>query len=184
MRFLIFCITGMPGSGKSLVAEGARSIGFKVISMGDMIREEAERRGINKSPKSLGELMLKLRREEGKDVVAKRCLAMINKSSSPVLIEGVRSLDELNYFKLNADVCLIAVHASPSTRFTRLLKRGRPDDPKERLTFDERDLRELKVGLGSVIALADSVFVNEGTLGNVDAAAKSFFEGLLNAKDE
>lgn len=181
---MIFCITGMPGSGKSLVAEGARSIGFKVISMGDVIREEAEKRKTGQSPKSLGDLMLTLRREEGKDVVAKRCLAMVNKSSSPVLIEGVRSLDELNYFKLHADVCLIAVHASPSTRFARLLKRGRPDDPKERTTFDERDLRELKVGLGSVIALSDSVFVNEGTLDNAGAKAKKFFEGLLNAKGE
>jgi len=180
---LIFCITGMPGSGKSLVADAAKQLGFRVVSMGDVIREEAGRRCVPKSPKSLGTLMLKLRREEGSDVVAKRCLAMVRESKSSVLIEGLRSLDELNYFKQNADVQLIAVHASPSTRFDRLLKRGRPDDPKERDAFDERDLRELQVGIGSIIALADHVFVNEGTLGDIGASAKAFFEGLLNAKN-
>jgi len=181
---LLFCITGMPGSGKSLVADAARQLGFRVISMGDVIRDEAERRGIVKSPKSLGTLMLKLRREEGNYVVAKRCLALVQASNSHVLIEGVRSLDELDYFKLNADVRLIAVHASPSTRFDRLIKRGRPDDPKDRKTFDERDLRELRVGIGSIIALADHVFVNEGTLDDIGASAKAFFEGLLRAKNE
>jgi len=183
-KMLIFCITGMPGSGKSLVADAARQLGFRVISMGDVIRYEAERRGIVKSPKSLGTLMLRLRHEEGSDVVAKRCLALVQASNSPVLIEGVRSLDELNYFKRNADVRLIAVHASPSTRFDRLLKRGRPDDPKDRATFDGRDLRELRVGIGSIIALADHVFVNEGTLDDIGASAKAFFEGLLRAKNE
>jgi len=43
---LIFCITGMPGSGKSLVADAAKQLGFRVVSMGDVIREEAERRGV------------------------------------------------------------------------------------------------------------------------------------------
>jgi len=182
MSRVIFCITGMPGSGKSLVADATKPLGFRVISMGDVIREEAERRGIAKSPEGLGVLMLKLRREQGNDVVAKRCLAMVRASQLPVLIEGMRSLDELNYFKRNADVRLIAVHASPSTRFDRLLKRGRPDDPKERGAFDERDLRELQIGLGSIIALADHVFVNEGTLDDIGTSAKTFFEDLLNAR--
>ncbi|HPC28106.1 MAG TPA: AAA family ATPase, partial [Candidatus Methanomethylicus sp.] len=88
---LIFCITGMPGSGKSLVADAAKQLGLRVVSMGDVIREEAERRGVPKSSMSLGALMLKLRREEGSDVVAKRCLAMVRESKSSVLIEGLRS---------------------------------------------------------------------------------------------
>jgi len=174
---MIFCITGMPGSGKSIISETAKSLGFKVVTMGDVIREEADARGIAKTPATLGELMLIFRKEEGDDVVAKRCLAKIRGEPLSV-IEGVRGMDELTYFKKNSEVCLIAVHASPATRFQRLLKRGRPDDPKDIETFRERDKRELDVGLGSVIALADKVFVNEGTVEDLQISVKKFFEGI------
>ena len=175
---LIFCITGMPGSGKSVVSETAKSLGFRIVAMGDIIRDEAEARGIKMTPSSLGALMLELRREEGQDVVAKRCLAKIHKRDGLVIIEGLRSPEELYYLKNNAEVLLIAVHASPATRFTRLLKRGRPDDPKDYATFRERDQRELKLGLGSVIAQADKLFINEGTLGGLRRSASRYFEGI------
>lgn len=165
----------MPGSGKSVVSATARSLGLKVVVMGDVIREEAESRGIEKTPRSLGDLMLALRKEEGNDVVAKRCLSKVS-GEDVAVIEGVRSLEELNYFRRNAQVCLLAVHASPNTRFQRLLKRGRPDDPKDLATFNERDMRELQVGIGSVIALADKVFINEGTMEELINSVREFFE--------
>jgi dephospho-CoA kinase len=172
----------MPGSGKSIVAEQAATIGYKVISMGDIIREEAKSRGIKESPRSLGTLMLKLRREEGKDVVAKRCLSRAQGGGHSI-IDGVRSLDELSFFRENASIYLVAVHASPATRFTRLLKRGRADDPKDYETFWKRDARELDVGVGSVIALADSILINEGTVGNLKRSAMKLFRGIINANE-
>lgn len=181
---MILCITGMPGSGKSIAAEQATKLGYTVISMGDIIREEARLRGIDESPKSLGALMLKLRREEGQDVVAKRCLskALALKRS---VIEGVRSPEELNFFWDNSPIFLLAVHASPSTRFQRLLRRGRGDDPKDYKTFQKRDARELEVGIGSVIALADKIIINEGSVSELEEAALKFFRGmhLANAGD-
>jgi dephospho-CoA kinase len=158
-----------------MVSETAKSLGIQIISMGDVIREEAESRGLAKTPATLGALMLQLRKEEGDYVVAKRCLGKIKHSPGSVLIEGVRSIDEVNYFKANSEICLIAVHASPKTRYKRLVKRGRPDDPKEWKTFEERDLRELGVGLGTVIALADKLFINEGTVNELSKAVKTFF---------
>jgi dephospho-CoA kinase len=170
----------MPGSGKSIVSEAAASAGYRVIAMGDIIREEAESRGIAKTPASLGSLMLELRSTEGNDVIAKRCLDKARERSSPMAIEGVRSLDELDFFKSNGGVMLIAVHASPKTRFQRLLKRGRADDPDDWATFFQRDMREIAVGIGSVIALADKVFINEGTVEVLLTSAKDYFEGIRN----
>ncbi|MGQ9759302.1 MAG: AAA family ATPase [Candidatus Methanomethylicaceae archaeon] len=172
---LLFCITGMPGSGKSIISNTARSLGLDVVVMGDIIREEANARGIRKTPKSLGKLMIELRKEEGNDIVAKRCLAKLS-GKEVAVIEGVRSLDELEFFKRNAEVCLVAVHASQPTRFQRLLKRGRPDDPKDLKTFIERDKRELQVGVGAVIALADKVFINEGTVEELIKSVEKFFK--------
>jgi len=56
---------------------------------------------------------------------------------------------------------LVAVHASPRERFRRLKSRGRPDDPTTWEEFVERDMRELELGIGNVIALADVMIVNE-----------------------
>lgn len=175
---MILCISGMPGSGKSVVSEAANEAGYRVIAMGDIIREEADSRGMDKTPASLGALMLEIRENEGPDVVAKRCLEKARKEPRDTVIEGVRSLDELNYFKSNGNVLLAAVHASPKTRFQRLLKRGRVDDPKDWETFHQRDMRELAVGIGSVIALADKIFINEGTVVSLQNLAKDFFEGI------
>ena len=38
--------------------------------------------------------------------------------------------------------------------------RGRSDDPKTREKFEERDNREISVGLGESIAIADETIVN------------------------
>ncbi|MDI9644745.1 MAG: AAA family ATPase [Candidatus Verstraetearchaeota archaeon] len=174
---MIYCITGMPGSGKSLVSEAAKSMGLTVLSMGDVIRDEAKSRGIAITPESLGSLMLRLREEEGEGVVAKKCFERAKGMGTPVVVEGLRSLEELTYFRESGDVLVVAVHASPKTRFKRLLKRGREDDPKDWKTFEERDMRELRVGLGSVIALADVVLVNEGPIPELVSSAKLLFGG-------
>lgn len=179
---MIICVTGMPGSGKSVVAEQASKIGYRVMAMGDVIREEARSRGIVESPKSLGALMLSLRREEGRDVVAKRCLAKA-KTGGPSLIEGVRSLDELHFFHKNAPIFLVAVHASPASRYRRLLKRGRADDPRDYETFRKRDSRELRVGIGSVIALADSMLINEGSMADLRRSAMKLLKVMKNADE-
>ena len=38
-------ISGLPGSGKSLVSESAAAKGAIIVSMGDIVREEAKKRG-------------------------------------------------------------------------------------------------------------------------------------------
>jgi dephospho-CoA kinase len=56
---------------------------------------------------------------------------------------------------------LVAVHASPKRRFSLLKERGRKDDPVSREMFVQRDERELGVGIGRAIALADEIIPNE-----------------------
>jgi dephospho-CoA kinase len=70
------------------------------------------------------------------------------------------------------EVITVAIHASPKTRFQRLLSRKRSDDPNTWEVFFERDSRELDVGLGDVIALADLVLINEGTIADLQAQFK------------
>ena len=158
-------ITGMPGSGKNTVREIVRGFGLPIVVMGDEVRAEAERRGLDPTPENLGKVMLQIRAEEGLGVLARRCIPKIKALESPVVVvDGVRSMHEVReYRKEFPSFKIVAVDASPKTRFERLLKRGRTDDPKDWETFVERDERELSVGIGEVIESADYTILNDGT---------------------
>jgi dephospho-CoA kinase len=72
----------------------------------------------------------------------------------------------------------MAVYASPETRFNRVYRRQRSDDPNCWEVFHERDLRELGVGVGDAIALAEYLVVNESSKANAKAAVKRFIQRI------
>ena len=92
-------VTGMPGSGKSVISRVATDLGMQVVRMGDVIREEALKR--NESP---GVVAVKLREEYGEFIVAQRCVDIIKNSKdreTSHLIEGIRSPFEVEIFQNN-----------------------------------------------------------------------------------
>ena len=171
---LVVGLAGMPGSGKSVVVDTAREMGYNIVVMGDVIRQETTKRGLELTPQNVGKVMLELRQEEGNAVIAKRCIPQIEKqTSNKVLVDGLRSLHEADTFKAYfAKFSLVAVHASPETRFTRLSSRRRSDDAAEWAVFRERDMRELSVGLGNVIAMAEQMVINDDSFEAVKAKVK------------
>ncbi len=178
-RKKVVAISGMPGAGKGVAAEAAKQLGFEVLVLGDVIREETERRGLEPTPKNMGNVMLEVRATQGLAAVAKRLLPKIDASkSSTVLVEGIRSLHELAELRSKFEVVNVAIHASPKTRLQRLVSRNRSDDPKTWDTFCDRDARELDVGLGHVIALADLVLINEGTIEELQSTFKDLLTKL------
>ena len=162
---LIIGLVGMPGAGKSLVVEASQLRGFAVVVMGDVVREETRKRGLELNPKNVGQVMLELRKTGGNGVIAEKCIPRIEqKESKKIVVDGLRSLHESEVFKEHfPKFTLVAVHASPETRFKRLNHRGRSDDSKEWEVFRERDLRELSVGLGNTVAMAEYIVVNENS---------------------
>ncbi|RNJ77024.1 MAG: dephospho-CoA kinase [Nitrosopumilus sp. H8] len=160
---LIVCLAGMPGAGKSTIAEGLKSRGYDVVNMGDAVREEAAKRALEPSRENLGKLMLELRREHGQGAVAELVRPKIESSAAEVvLVDGIRSIEEVQAIRKFGNVRLLAVHASTSSRFDFLQRRGRPDDPQTRDHFVERDSRELGVGISNPIALSDEAISNTG----------------------
>lgn len=181
---LIIGITGMPGAGKDTVREIIREYGFPVIVMGDEVRAEAARRNLEPTPENLGRLMLQIRAEEGPGAVAKRCILKIKALNARiVVVNGLRSLDEVKEFRrFFPKFKVIAIHASPRTRFERLLKRGRSDDPKDWEAFCARDQRELSVGIGGVIAMADYMIVNEGAIEDLRKEVKHMMSRVIDSE--
>lgn len=178
---LVIGVAGMPGAGKATIREIVQKMGYPTVIMGDEIRDEAKRRKLKSTPENLGMIMLKLREEEGPAAVAKRCIPKMGKAKGKaIFVEGIRSLHEVEEFKERfPNFTLIAIHTSPETRFRRLFQRRRSDDPKSWGTFMERDLRELGVGLGAVIATADHMIVNEGTKAQLKRKTREVLKEVL-----
>ena len=153
----------MPGAGKSTIADGLRSKGYDIINMGNAVRKEAERRNLEPTRSNLGKLMLELREKNGPGAIVELIKLDIESSTSnAIVIDGVRSNDEIQELRKFGDVKLLAVHASTDTRFNFLQKRGRSDDPQTKEHFEERDNRELGVGISNSIALSDYAITNVG----------------------
>ncbi len=176
---LIVSITGMPGAGKSTAAKTLVDSGWSRVVMGDVIRDETRRRGLEPDAKNTGEVMKALRREKGEAAVAELCVEKIRAMRAErVVVDGVRSMAEVDVFRKSAKVLLVAVHASPDRRYGLLKERGRSDDPLTRGMFLERDGRELKVGVSEPIALADEVISNEhSTPESLSAELRSVVDG-------
>lgn len=174
-------VTGMPGSGKSVISRVATDLGMQVVRMGDVIREEALKR--NESP---GVVAVKLRQEYGEFIVAQRCADIIKNSKDreiSYLIEGIRSPFEVRIFQNNFHgFRVIAVHSKPKTRFKRLKRRKRSDDSSDQDEFISRDQRELKFGIGDVIAMADYMIVNEGSKGKIKKLVRSMLKNELQSQ--
>ena len=163
MTKLIVCLTGMPGAGKSTIADGLKLKGYDIVNMGNAVREEAKKRNLEPSRSNLGKLMLELREKNGPGAVAELIKPQIESSiSNIILIDGVRSNDEIEVLRKIGNVKLLAIHASTDTRFNFLQKRGRSDDPQTKEHFEERDNRELGVGISNSIALSDYAISNIG----------------------
>ncbi len=156
-------VVGLPGAGKSIVSEVGAKTGIPTIVLGDIIRQICRERGMEINHENLGKCMVRIREEEGMDAVAKRVLPKIKEMEERVLIiDGLRSYEEVEFFRgALQKFIIIAIHASPRTRFRRIKRRQRYDDPHNYQTFLERDSREIRTGIAKIIALADIMLVNE-----------------------
>ncbi len=183
MEKTIIGITGMPGTGKAIASSVAMELGLPVLIMGDVIRDEAKNRGIAPTGINLGRLMIELRRKEGKGVVARKLLSRIESSKKGIIvIEGIRSLEEVKEFRKFYKVIIFGIHSSPDQRFIRLKRRGRSDDPKKWDEFTKRDERELEVGVGSAIALSDIMIINDSTINRFKNEANRILKSLISVR--
>ena len=128
---LLLLITGMAGSGKTTLSVMLREKGYTVFTMGDVIRHEVRMRNQPPTPENLGKMAEQIRKTGGDAAVARKCIPLIiGEPNNKVALDGVRSLDEVYALQEAFKTYLVAVHASPESRYQRLKDRGRSDDPR------------------------------------------------------
>ena len=167
----------MPGAGKSTIVSKLKEEGYETFSLGDGVRAEAKRQNLEPTGENLGKLMLELREKNGPGAIAELLRGSIQESTHEIIIiDGIRSIHEINVLKETGNVKLLAVNAAADTRFNFLRERKRSDDPLTREKFEERDNREIGVGLEKIIELADESIENNNVTINqmVESAIKIF----------
>ncbi len=179
-RRRLILLTGMAGSGKTTLSTLIRESGLRVITMGDVIRELAKSKGLEPTRENIGHLAEEIRKD-GPDAVARRCVEMLKKGPDGlIVVDGIRSIAEVDAFKAEFDVVLIALWASPLSRYKRLTRRGRSDDPKTWEEFKERERRELGFGIGDAIASSDYMIKNDDGIGSLKPAFDEIMVTIRN----
>lgn len=153
----------MPGSGKSVVAGLLERKGFRIFEMGNVVREMMRKKHITITNHSIREFSLSLRKKYGNDVVAKESVKQLKKLKGNVVISGVRSINELKYFRKSIPgLILVAMVAPKETRFHRLKDRNRKDDPKTLKDFEYRETKEKVYGIPKAVKMSDFIMSNAG----------------------
>lgn len=177
----IIGFVGLPGSGKGEASKIARQHGLAVVVMGDVIRQEAARQGLEPTDQNLGRIGNALRAKGGPDAIAKRTLDWVMATGKDVVVvDGLRSKAEADFFRNHAEEFhLIEVYAPAKTRLKWLAARGRPDDPGKiggkiaassrpqdggATALQERESREMGWGMYEAIKAADVSLRNDGSL--------------------
>lgn len=176
MRLIV--TVGMPGSGKDELVEVAHQMGLATLKMGDLVRDETRRRGLQLSNANVARIANEEREKHGPGIWAQRALPKLTETK--MLVDGCRSDSEVTVFRHHfGDLFVLGVYSSPEDRYDRMMKRGRGDDGAGLQEFFDRDRRELKWGIGAAFALADGMLLNDGTLDGFRRKAREQLEAIL-----
>jgi dephospho-CoA kinase len=177
----VVAIVGMAGSGKTEVARAFEQHDFTRVRFGDITDEEVQKSGLVLNEDNERHIRESLRKEHGMGAYAKlnlpRIDAALNKSN--VVVDGLYSWEEYTFLKdrYGADFSVIAVWASPETRYARLNSRAeRPLTPAEAAGRDRTEIEN--TNKGGPIAMADYTIINASSLSALEEQASKILTRL------
>ena len=179
---LVILLVGMPGAGKEEFVQVAKKRGYRIVRMGDVVRDYVKSLGYPLENSIVGRIAGEERDKRGVDIWAKRTVERIkDMGGEKIVVDGIRCPEEVEVYKKNiGNVVLVGIFASQKIRYERIIKRGRSDDIKNWKEFVEREKRELSWGLGDVFAHADYMILNMSTLKDYYRQVNEFLTQLEN----
>jgi dephospho-CoA kinase len=164
---IVVGIVGMPGSGKSVLAEMFSNTGWGKCYFGSVTLKELDRRQLPYNEKNEKHIREGLRAKYGEDAYAKLLLPEIMEfaEAGPVIIDGLYSWSEYLYLKenLQSRLKILAVVTNSQNRYDRLVNREHhPLTQEQAISRDHAEIE--KLSKGGPIAIADYYIMNNGTL--------------------
>ena len=198
----VLVLAGLPGSGKSVASDIAKSMNIPIIIMGNVVRRETAERGLEPNSRNIGMVATDLREKFGDDVVLQRIWPIISqelKNNNLVLIDGMRSIAERDALVqlMGFEPEILAILASENIRNSRLIQRKRSDDldiesvgenkkiikqihEEKNHAISERDAREKGWGVESLLERANYKIDNEDSMELFRISVKALLERLNN----
>jgi len=146
-KTLIVGLTGSFGSGCTSVNDVLiNRFGFQGVSLSDIVRSEADNRGIDKTDRmNLQTLGNQLRKEHGNNYLARKALeiAASKNNTNRLVFDGFKNFGEVREFREYPRFYLIAVDCSKPNRLERLRKKNPVYNDLIKFTIeDDRDIDE------------------------------------------
>ena len=125
---LVIGLAGTLAAGKGTVREILKAKGFQTVTLSDMIREELLSREMAITRKNLQDMGNRMRKEHGGHILAERALNKYKSYDSPLVIDGLRNMIEVDFLKGNSEFFLVGVDAPFEIRWGRVQVRNRDAD--------------------------------------------------------
>ncbi|OGO31373.1 MAG: dephospho-CoA kinase [Chloroflexi bacterium RBG_16_56_11] len=177
----VVAVVGMTGSGKSEVTKIFQDKGFSKVRFGDVTDAGVRRLGLELNEANERLVRERLREEHGMAAYARLNRPRIDAAlkQSDVVVDGLYSWEEYTFLKehYGKDFVVVAVWASPATRYARLgQRRIRPLTPEESAARDRAEIENLNKG--GPIAMADFTVINESSRADMKKQVERIIEKL------
>ena len=169
-------LTGTNGAGKGEAAAFFMSRGYAYASLSDILRDELRARGLEVTRDNLIRTGNELRERSGPDILARRTMAKVK---APAVIDSIRNIREVEYFRTQKGFILLALDAPVEVRFGRVAARGRDESAATLEEFRKKEEEERAGGkaaqqLEACMAAADQLILNIGTIEDLHRKLERF----------
>jgi len=183
-------LTGYMGSGKGEIAKLLEKRGYKYISLSDLVREEATKRGLEHTRENLQKIGNELRDQSGAGVLGMKVRETVEQAKdSKWIIDGIRNPGEEAELRKLRDFQMVGVTAPAWIIVQRVKDRNRPGTVLKQEAILERLEKEKGMGekeegqqVRKCLESADFVILNEGTLEDLEKKFEHFMK--LNAGED
>ena len=185
---MVLAAVGKNGTGKDFFLEYvAKTYGFPMISIGDVVRELAAKDGLELTRDNLHATSKKYMSEFGQTFFPEMIVKKIKESDSPnFLVSGIRPPSDIEVFKKafgDKFVLVDVVISDDEVRYQRMLARGSERDGQSVEKLREYALHEVEiVHTSESEKMADYVMLNDGTVDDFYAGVADFYDNYLKAK--
>lgn len=160
---------GTIGAGKDAAGDYIiEKYGYKKLTVGDLVREEAAKRGIELSRENTTNVSEEMRQKHGATYWLEKVADKIVQSGwKKAIVAGVRlpTDDELLRKRFGKDYKLVLIDAEPKLRYERMQDRARADAPKSFEDFEKQEKTEWSLfKLDVTFKKADYTVDNNGTM--------------------
>ncbi len=173
---LIIGITGTLGAGKGTIVKYlTETRGFSHYSVRAYITQEIEKRNMPVNRDSMVIVANDLRAKHSPDYIVGQLYLQALADGNNCIIESIRTPGEIDLLRTKENFCLIAVDASPETRYERIISRASATDHISFETFLDNENREMdstdptKQNLRKCILQADYKIMNDGSVKDLQA---------------